>query len=54
MSKLLPKDASWQFAQFMNKNCLDPAYNDIYPYTDSEAGELIDYAKRLIEGAALR
>ena len=54
MAKLLPKDASWQFAQFMNKNCLDPSYNDIYPYTDQEAAELIDYAKQLIEGANLR
>ena len=54
MSKLLPEDASWQFAQFMNKNCLDPSYNEIYPYTDQEAAELIDYAKTLIEGANLR
>ena len=54
MSKLLPEDASWQFAQFMNKNCLDPDYNDIYPYTDQEAAELIDYAKTLINNANLR
>ena len=54
MSKLLPQDASWQFAQFMNKNCLDPSYNDIYPYTDQEAAELIDYAKTLIKNANLR
>ncbi len=54
MAKLLPQDASWQFAQFMNQNCLDPSYNDIYPYTDAEANELIDYAKTLIIGSALR
>lgn len=54
MAKLLPQDASWQFAQFMNKNCLDPAYNEIYPYTDQEAAELIDYAKTFINGSALR
>ena len=54
MSELLPQDASWQFAQFMNQNCLDPSYNDIYPYTDSEANELVDYAKTLVPGAALR
>lgn len=54
MSKLLPQDASWQFAQFMNQNCLDPSYNDIYPYTDQEAAELIDYAKTMIIGSALR
>lgn len=54
MAKLLPVDASWQFAQFMNQNCLDPSYNDIYPYTDAEVNELIDYAKTFIEGASLR
>ena len=54
MAKLLPEDASWQFAQFMNKNCLDPDYNDIYPYTDSEANELVDFAKSLINGSNLR
>ena len=54
MAALLPQDASWQFAQFMNKNCLDPDYNDIYPYTDSEANELVDFAKSLINGSNLR
>lgn len=54
MAKLLPEDASWQFAQFMNQNCLDPSYNDIYPYTDSEAAELVDYAKTLIPDSNLR
>ena len=54
MAELLPQDASWQFAQFMNKNCLDPAYNEIYPYTDAEAAELIEYAKSLITGSNLR
>ncbi len=54
MAKLLPQDASWQFAQFMNKNCLDPSYNEIYPYNDSEITELVDYAKTLIKNANLR
>ena len=54
IAKLLPADASWQFAQFLNQNCLDPSYNDIYPYNDQEVVELIDYAKTLIEGANLR
>ena len=54
MAKLLPQNASWQFAQFMNQNCLDPAYNEIYPYTDQEAAELIDYAKTFISGSNLR
>ena len=54
MAEILPKDASWQFAQFMNKNCLDPAYNEITPYTDEEIREIITYAKSLIPGAELR
>lgn len=54
IAEILPKDASWQFAQFRNENCLDPGYNDVSPYTDSEINELIDYAKTLIPGAALR
>ena len=54
MAKLLPEDASWQFAQFRNENCLNPAYNEIYPYTDAEVKELVDYAKSLINGSALR
>jgi pyruvate formate lyase activating enzyme len=54
MAKILPDDASWQFAQFMNKDCLDPSYNEIYPYTDAEAKELVDYARSLKAGANLR
>ena len=54
MAQLLPKDASWQFAQFMNQNCIDPTYNDIYPYTDQEAKELIEYAKNFIQKSELR
>ena len=54
IAELLPADASWQFAQFQNSNCLDPSYNEIYPYTDREANELIEYAKTFIKGAALR
>ena len=54
ISQLLPEDASWQFAQFRNENCLDPSYNDILPYSDKEAGELVAYAQTLRKGAALR
>jgi len=54
MSKLLPQDASWQFAEFRNGNCLDPSYNEISPYTDAEVKELIDFAKEFVEGASLR
>lgn len=54
MSAILPADASWQFAQFMNQNCIDPAYNEIYPYSDSEVKEIIEYAKTFITKSELR
>ncbi|MCR4742238.1 MAG: anaerobic ribonucleoside-triphosphate reductase activating protein [Treponema sp.] len=54
IASILPQDASWQFAQFMNKNCLDPNYDKISPYTESEALELIKLAQKKIAGAALR
>ena len=54
MAELLPPDASWQFAQFQSQNCLDPSYNGMLPYTDAEANELIEYAKKIIPGANLR
>lgn len=54
MASFLPKDASWQFAPFLNKNCLDSSYNDILPYSDEEIKSLVDYAKTFIPNAALR
>ncbi|MCQ2591570.1 MAG: anaerobic ribonucleoside-triphosphate reductase activating protein [Treponema sp.] len=54
IGKLLPSDASWQFAQFRNENCLDAEFNKISPYTDSEIKELVDFAKSMIKGAELR
>lgn len=54
IAQLLPKDASWQFAQFRNENCLDPEYNNISPYIEKEALELVDFAKQIIKNANLR
>jgi pyruvate formate lyase activating enzyme len=54
MSVLLPQDASWQFAQFRNENCINPSYNNIPPHIDAELRELVDYAKTFIPGAVLR
>lgn len=54
IAALLPSDASWQFAQFRNENCLNASYNNIVPYSDEEAKELICYAQAFISGAALR
>lgn len=54
MAAILPQDASWQFTQFQPGNCIDSVYNEIYPYSDEEAAELVSFAKSLIPGAALR
>lgn len=54
MAAILPKDASWQFAQFQNGNCLNPIYNKIPPYLDEEIKELIAFAQTFIANAALR
>ena len=54
MAALLPSDASWRFAQFRNENCIDPAYNDIAPYSDAEAASLVAYAKTFIKDSELR
>ena len=54
IAKYIPSDSSWQFAQFMPKNCLNEKYNKILTYSDSEASELVFLAKSLISGAELR
>ena len=54
IAALLPKDASWQFANFKPGNCLEDSYNKIIPYTQSQIEELINSAKTIIKGANLR
>ena len=54
IAALLPKDASWQFANFKPGNCLDDSYNKIIPYTQSQIEELVNSAKTIIKGANLR
>ena len=54
IATLLPKDASWQFANFKPGNCLEDSYNKIIPYTQSQIEELINSAKTIIKGANLR
>jgi len=54
MAALLPSDASWQFAQFRNENCLNPSYNTIPPHTDAELAALVEFAQSLVPGARLR
>ena len=54
LSQLLPEDASWQFASFINENCLNEKYNSILPYTDKETEEIINLAKERIPDTHLR
>ena len=54
MAAMLPKDASWRFAPFRNENCIDPAYNNITPYSDIEMHDLVSYAQSFIPDAKLR
>ena len=54
IAELLPENAAWRFAQFRNENCLDPSYNAITPYTDSELKDLVSYAKTFITDSVLR
>lgn len=54
IASILPPDASWQFAQFRNENCIDTSYNDITPYLDAKLAELVTVAKKIIHGAVLR
>ena len=54
IAALLPKDASWQFANFKPGNCLEDSYNKIIPYTQSQIEELINSVKTIIKGANLR
>jgi len=54
MAALLPQDASWQFAQFRNENCIDKTYTALTPYTDAQIQELVTQAQSLIPHAALR
>ena len=54
IARLLPKDASWFFAQFQNEICLSPEAEEISPYTEAQAEELVSLAKARIPNAALR
>lgn len=54
ISELLPEDAQWFFAHFRNENCINPHFNEISPYLDSEEEELLEIARKRIPGAAIR
>lgn len=54
IGKLLPKNASWQFAEFRAENCINKAYNSISTYTNNEVNKLVSLAKSIIPNAKLR
>lgn len=54
IAELLPKNADWQFANFLPGNCLNPKWNELTPYNDAELENLIQLAKSKIQNATLR
>lgn len=54
MAKLLPLDASWQFAAFRPGGCIDEKYNHIEPMSEETTQMLLHHAQCLISGAQLR
>ena len=51
---LLPCDAQWYFSPFRGGGCLDPAFDALPPYSDSDMQRLVAAARRTIPGARLR
>ena len=54
ISTILPKDAKWYFASFLNKNCLNPSFNSILPFSKEEEEKLLAIAKKNIPDSHLR
>ncbi len=54
LAGLLPADASWNFANFVNRSCLDPEFEKIQPFAPSQIEEILETAKKIIPGAAVR
>lgn len=54
LASFVPENASWQFANFQNENCLNPDFCKIQPYPDSEADKIIQKAKKTVPKACLR
>ena len=54
IAALLPKDARWYFARFINSHCLSSDAEKVLPYGDSEESELLETAQKTIVGAAIR
>ena len=54
IAKLLPKDARWFFAHFLNGRCLCAAAEKVQPYTEEKEAALVELARSSIFGAELR
>ena len=54
IASLLPKNAMWNFAEFIRGGCLNPEWNNITPYSREKIEELVEIAKSIIPNAMLR
>ena len=54
IAKLLPKDARWFFAHFLNGRCLNPEAEKIVPYDEKTEAGLVELARAKIPGAIIR
>jgi len=54
IAKILPKDARWFFAHFLNGRCLCAAAEKVQPYTEEKEAALVELARSFIPGSELR
>ncbi len=54
ITSILPKDARWFFAHFLNGRCLSAAAEKVQPYTEDQEAALVDFARSFIPDAELR
>lgn len=54
IASLLPKNARWYFAHFLNGRCLSAAAQNVQPYTEEKEAALLELARSFIPGAELR
>lgn len=54
IASLLPKDASWNFARFLNQNCQSSEYEELIPCTEPQMQNLVSLAKKTVPLADLR
>lgn len=54
MAKQLPKQSTWFLQDFQPKNCLNPKFEKIKPYTKIEMKRLLRVVKKVIPQARLR